>query len=248
MSGSDLGEGTDSPEMLASMRQAGAHRFDPVHFHHLEALARRAGAQPSAVKRILEVKLARAVTVFGDRFEHARDEARNAMVHAAQSHPQARSDLQQLFCAGDFPGVSRFISTLSVAHPRDSLGDLVRSVAQPGLKAVDGPVDGRAGSRHEPKSVRYFRDTWSRLNAPKRVTQALGQAPRNAGPINSHGVVLRSLVMMREISPDYLNRFMSYVDSLRCLDQADRERQVTAKTAADAGKPKSANSRRVRSR
>jgi len=55
------------------------------------------------------------------------------------------------------------------------------------------------------------------------VTQALGQAPKNAGPINSHMLVLRSLALMREISPDYLNQFTSYVDALLCLDQYDKE-------------------------
>ena len=48
------------------------------------------------------------------------------------------------------------------------------------------------------------------------------QAPKNAGPINSHVVALRSLALMRDTSPDYLNRFMSYVDTLLCLDQGDK--------------------------
>jgi hypothetical protein len=33
-------------------------------------------------------------------------------------------------------------------------------------------------------------------------------------------LVLRSLGIMRDVSPDYLNRFMNYVDTLLCLDQA----------------------------
>jgi hypothetical protein len=35
----------------------------------------------------------------------------------------------------------------------------------------------------------------------------------NAGPINSHMLVLRSLAMMQAISPDYLSRMISYVDT-----------------------------------
>jgi hypothetical protein len=42
-------------------------------------------------------------------------------------------------------------------------------------------------------------------------------------------LVLRSLALMRDISPDYLNRFMSYADTLLCLDQCEKEM---------AGKPK----------
>lgn len=94
----------------------------------------------------------------------------------------------------------------------ETLGDLVRYMAQ---HAPMAPTT-------ELKSVHYFRNTWSRLSAEKQVTQALGQAPKNAGPINSHVVALRSLALMRDISPDYLNRFMSYVDTLLCLDQGDK--------------------------
>jgi hypothetical protein len=54
----------------------------------------------------------------------------------------------------------------------------------------------------------------------KQVSKAMAQAPQNAGPINSHMLVLRSLGLMRDASPDYLNRFMVYVDTLLCLDEA----------------------------
>ena len=77
-------------------------------------------------------------------------------------------------------------------------------------------------------SVAYFRDNWSRLNTARQVSQALDLAPKNAGPINSHGLVLRSLALMRDVSPDYLNRFVSYVDALLILDQGEGDKPVRA--------------------
>jgi hypothetical protein len=93
-------------------------------------------------------------------------------------------------------------------------------------------------ARTELKSVRQFRNTWSKLSADKQVAKALHQAPKNAGPINSHMLVLRSLALMREISPDYLNRFMTYADSLLCLDQHEQAKYaLPAKSAGgEAGK------------
>jgi hypothetical protein len=44
-------------------------------------------------------------------------------------------------------------------------------------------------------------------------------------------LVLRSLALMREAAPDYLNRFVSYADTLLCLEQAAQERSVAAKPA-----------------
>ena len=101
------------------------------------------------------------------------------------------------------------------------LGQLVSAMAQHTPQSVSNSWTPPNSSRTELKSVRNFRDTWSKLSAQKQVSQALGQAPKNAGPINSHMLVLRSLELMRDISPDYLNRFMSYADTLLCLDQID---------------------------
>lgn len=77
----------------------------------------------------------------------------------------------------------------------------------------------RAWQAEKPR-IQQFKKQLSQISVQKQVTQALAQAPQNAGPINSHMLVLRSLGVMREISPDYLNRFMGYIDTLLCLDEA----------------------------
>jgi hypothetical protein len=82
------------------------------------------------------------------------------------------------------------------------------------------------------KPCGYFRNTWSKLSVDRHVTQAIEQAPENAGPLNSHRLVLRSLALMRDISPDYLNRFVSYVDTLLWLDQADGKHRPMVKRKA----------------
>ena len=74
-----------------------------------------------------------------------------------------------------------------------------------------------------------------KISVQKQVTQAIAQAPQNAGPINSHMLVLRSLGLMRDLSPDYLNRFMGYVDTLLFLD-APQTVKATPKKAVPASK------------
>jgi len=108
--------------------------------------------------------------------------------------------------------------------PRESLRDLTRRITQHS-EAIGAPAQGNIGSRAELKSVRQFRNTWSKLSANKQVTQALDQTPKNAGPINSHMLVLRSLALMRDNHPDYLNRFVSYVDTLLSLDQGNKDKR-----------------------
>ena len=179
-----------SDALVDALRQDGAHQFDPVRFHYIEALAHRASAHQGRVKNVLDAKLAAAVQSYRARFEQAENAAQASTTTTAQANSRP-----------------------------ETLGDLVRYMAQ------HAPLAPRA----ELKSVHYFRNTWSRLSADKQVTQALGQAPKNAGPINSHVVVLRSLALMRDTSPDYLNRFMSYVDTLLCLEQADKPALPAAK-------------------
>lgn len=77
-----------------------------------------------------------------------------------------------------------------------------------------------AGGRSELRSAQAFRETWSRLSAEDEVVQAVQRGPENAGPLNSHMLVLRTLGLMRELSPDYLRRFMAHADTLLWLDQA----------------------------
>ncbi len=87
----------------------------------------------------------------------------------------------------------------------------------------------------ESPRIQQFRKQLSQISVQKQVTQAIAQAPQNAGPINSHMLVLRSLGLMRDISPDYLNRFMAHVDTLLCLDEAGKAK-LTPKKASPTAK------------
>jgi hypothetical protein len=94
---------------------------------------------------------------------------------------------------------------------RGPLGELVDRIAQRALSP-------------DPKTLEYFRSTWATLSTNQQLTRSLATVPKNAGPLNSHHLVHRSLTLMRELSPEYLTRFMSYVDGLSWLEQAHEAR------------------------
>jgi hypothetical protein len=89
----------------------------------------------------------------------------------------------------------------------------------------------RAWPTENPR-VQQFRKQLRKISIQKQVSQALTQAPRNAGPINSHMLVVRALGLMRDIAPDYLNRFMQHVDTLLCLDDMAHAPTVPKKTSS----------------
>lgn len=215
---------------LAALAARGAERSDPVRFHFLEALARRVQAHQGEARRLLETRLAQAIDDYAGRFAQARDAARAALADAAARHPDAADDLQQLFDAGDFAALRRRIAALAQPAAPTPLAALSASAARPAQPAAcvpaapaEQPAERSAPpavAAGELKSLHYFRDTWAQLSVDRQLAEALTQAPENAGPLNSHRLVLRALEDMREVSPDYLKRFLAHADALLWLDQA----------------------------
>lgn len=222
----------DWQQQFTLLQQRGAEQLDPLRLHQLQALARRASAHQGRVRQLLDAKLALAITAFSDR-----------LVGMAQS-PQGRvrsktaSPLPSLLPVGE--GATAELGTLALPQ-RSSLAELAADLAK--LTAArsagdvtENPGTAATGLLPELAATNYFRNTWSRLSTEKRVTQAIAQAPKNAGPINSHQLVLRSLALMRELSPDYLNRFTAYADALLSLDQLDKKTQLATKKATVASR------------
>ena len=101
--------------------------------------------------------------------------------------------------------------------PLAALNAYIRTATQPDAEGNAAPSGW--GGRPELKSVQGFREVWSQFAVVDQVEQSLQRGPENAGPLNSHMLVLRSLATMRELSPEYLRRFLSHAETLLWLDQ-----------------------------
>ncbi|WP_090046579.1 DUF2894 domain-containing protein [Limnohabitans sp. 2KL-27] len=139
--------------------------------------------------------------------------------------------------------VQRFNARMTTAahpqgHPEPLPSPLATLLNDMGSKSVPQGSGRSAGWPSENPRIQAFKKQLGQISVQKQVTQAMAQAPQNAGPINSHMLVLRSLGLMRDISPDYLNRFMAHVDTLRCLEEAGKVK-LTPKKTAPAAKPRS---------
>ncbi len=156
-----------------------------------------------------------------------------ALTRRLQTAPEAvqrvlRHRLQQLSAAeGDEPAVAE---SAPLKRPRAQPPKPATPLAQ--LNQYIATATG-SGDRRELRSAQAFRETWSRICAEDEVTEAVQRGPDNAGPLNSHMLVLRTLGLLRELSPDYLRRFMAHADTLLWLDQAGGR----LKTPTGKGKP-----------
>lgn len=190
-------------DLLAALQARGAAQYDPVGWHYMQTLAQRSRASPGSAQLLLQGKLRQALVNFQARM---------------QTQMQTRMQEAALTNA----------STAPSATP-SPLATLLRDMAQDSPNTPTGkPANWRTESPH----IQQFRQQLGKIRVHKQVSQAIAQAPQNAGPINSHMLVLRSLGLMRDISPDYLNRFMGYIDTLLCLDQAGQGKSAPKKTAS----------------
>jgi len=193
---------------IEAWRDRDAHLFDPVRFRFIEALARRAARFGGDVQRIVGDRVAALLDAYGDDFERARSGDGNRGSGTVSSTPAQ--------AAGDPADREPRLGTLA-----ELIGHIARETSLHGHPPVARDVLSSLASTQELKALSHFRSTWSKLSADRRLTQSLAKVPENAGPLNSHHLMHRSLMLMRELSPEYLNLFMSYVDALLWLDQVN---------------------------
>lgn len=211
----EAGEMGDLPARLDALRACGAADLDPVRFAYLEALARRAATQPAAIRQRLNAKISAAAKELASR------------------PTPAPAGITETCAASPLADLLAYIG--GQAHEQAETMRPTRGNATVNRKIRPKSKNASAGHRPpgpELKSVAYFRNEWSKLSTEQQLTQTLAQAPENAGPMNSQHLVLRSLELMRDISPDYLQGFMSYIDTLIWLDHADPAKPPAGRSSA----------------
>jgi hypothetical protein len=206
---------------LDAWRERGADRLDPVRFHFIAALDRRAADHGGETRRLLDEKLSNLIEAYADDLERAGEKAGGAGAGAG---------------AGAGTGTGTAASSLEPA--RGALAGLNDYIASHAPLNRNDPTTGHAAPQRpsypELEALEYFRQTWSKVRSEKQLRQSLKKAPGNAGPLNSSSLVHRSLSLMRELSPGYLQQFLSYVDALSWMEQINGGGALPAKEAPRA--------------
>lgn len=116
------------------------------------------------------------------------------------------------------------------AVPNSPWAELNRSMG--GGARAGAPSGARPAASDELPNARRFRRAWLGTRTQEQVRQAAGRKPANAGPLNSHALVLQSLDIMSRLSPDYLRRFVVHVQALQWLARAAQDDAPPARGAA----------------
>ena len=232
----DMGAMDNIPAQLDALRASGAAERNPIRFAYLEALSRRADTQPESIRQSLNARISAAANELASRPPPVPAEI-------AETSPASPLTALLAYISGQDhgqPDATLPANEASIPQGDFMLGAVNRKI-RPKSKTASA---GRTPQGPELKSVAYFRNEWSKLSTEQQLTQTLAQAPENAGPMNSQHLVLRSLQVMRDLSPDYLQGFMSYIDTLIWLEHADPTKLATGRSAGGDGQNKTRTTKR----
>jgi hypothetical protein len=208
--------GTPARAMLDAWREQQADRLDPVRFQMMDALERRAANHQGEARRLLDSKLSTLIDTYADDLEKAASAGSAGSAQAAD-----RSALVEL------------------------LDHIALSAATRNQVLAANNVTPPSSSYPTLETLAEFKKIWSAVRAGSQLRQSLEQVPENAGPLNSGALVHRSIGLMRDLSPGYLQQFLSYIDALSWVEQINGSISPTSEAprAASTRKRSKAKSR-----
>lgn len=197
--------GIDAQARLEAWRTQGADRVDPLRFARIDALARRASTQQGAIRSLLEARLAELVGAYADDL-------------ASRAAPESRCE--------STPGPA--------VQPDSAMTALLEHLARAAALRTESVGDAHGASAEALANLDDVRRISTHVRAESQLRQALEQAPENAGPLNSASLVHRALMLMRDVSPGYLQTLMGYVDALAWIEGMGIHDAYAAKAAASS--------------
>ena len=185
---------THARAILDAWREQNADRLDPLRFHFIAALERRAATHVGKARRLVDDRLSALLEAYATDLELAVSSVVAADNAIAPGAP-ARSALGEL--------LDHLANHAATRGGEPAANDTaLQSTTLPPLEALG-----------------EFQKIWSEVRTESQVRESLEQVPADAGPLNSGSLVHRSLTLMRELSPGYLQQFLSYVDALSWMEQ-----------------------------
>lgn len=231
---------------INALKESGASQFDPVQFHFIESLALRANQHNGDAKQLIEQRIAIALNNYHQELAAEEQLAQENLKWISEELSDSSDEIRQFFNNNHFKIVNRLAKKLARQRlrekpDRETLATLTRQLLrdnnlahietdQPSINDQLKRQENEAIelltpdiSTHEKlgelKSVRLFRESWTKINSNKVVDHAIKEGPEDSGPLNQENLAIRSLSTMRELSPQYMNRFIAYTDTILWLQK-----------------------------
>lgn len=179
---------------LAAWRRQGADRIDPLRFALMTALAQRAARQDGAARQRLDARL-----------QELADAYAVLLANPPEAKPSRRADESPL---------KQLLAQFASAPRRDATAQTAS-----GAQAGESSEQVSAIDTTPMPVLDEFQQLWSRIRIDSLLRQCLDSLSEEAGPLHSSVLTYRAMMLMREVSPGYLQHFIAYTDVLTWMEQ-----------------------------
>ncbi|HTJ93519.1 MAG TPA: DUF2894 domain-containing protein [Pararobbsia sp.] len=169
--------------------------------HLIDALARRAAGYTGSARQVLDRRLAAHIE------RHEMDRARGKVDDESPKHDQSGQRPNEGMPPDSAQSALAGLIAYMAEHRRPEPVAAASRVPSPGFDRADVEV------------LDYVRDVWEKVSSESQWRQFSTQVPGNAGPLNTEKLMVRALSLMRDVSPDYVRQFLSYVNALSWMER-----------------------------
>lgn len=190
---------------------AGAKEYDWLQCEQIDRLLQRADAETQGVAAHLCRKVEARLEALGHRIEQGVE-------RKVTSHPVSAHSLVALISEAQ-PEAPSYTENSRGAAFDEFLQQQENNILQ---TMVGGDLDEPAAAVAPAltRANRYLRHRQLQHSATRLVDVAIENGPDNPGPLNPEMLSIKSLKLMRDLSPQYLNRFVAFIDSLLWIEES----------------------------
>ena len=222
--------------------------FDPVRFAVIQGLHDRLKASPHSANQVLLEKALSSIEKYKADFDWGRESGFLTLKEIESHFSEHAESANTLFGKCAFQQLEHLYKRLKrdkAFKERSSLNDLGERMRAPLMvkkenaqsKSLDEAllnheqtariaagcaqlkVNESDDGRFELQSMKGFRESKKYFNVDKIIARAINDFPENAGPHNPHMLMIKSLMHMRDLSPQYLRRFAGYAETILWLEK-----------------------------
>ena len=236
---------------IALLREEMGHLYDPARFRFIESMSERAERLRAPAQDILQTKIADALSRYRiDQEANAQRLATSLAELGERDLALAETLLKKLLLTHQNNARPSDKAIAKVKSLRELLDEkpvssdaaasaLERQLREQESQSLSGAAytadialsqgDAEPMSDQRPLQASQKMQVFRQRSAiAKRVEIAIQQGPESPGPLNPQMLALKALTAMRDLSPQYLNRYVNYLDALFWIDHAT-ERPEPAK-------------------
>lgn len=217
-------------EKIDALKQQGEHLYDPVRFCVIESLAHRAATQRDSVRELLETKIQRALDTYQANctalLTHEQTVAPcKEKELALMPTLSALAALRELLSgsAGVNQTSSQDASSVVIKNFTQQLVDqeqqLYQQSHQPHPQVKNSTSDSVPFTASTLKSSVAYQQYQQKKRVDKFIDTACSETPENPGPLNPEILAIRLLNNINALSPEYINRYVGYFETLQWLQQ-----------------------------